>query len=170
MRAGGLRGRLGEWLKIERGELIWLAAIVVGALAVRVVWVLAMQVPLFADPYNHDILAQRIVSGEGYVNADGDPTAFWPVGYPAFLALVYLVFGHSITAGGVANALIGAVSAALAYALSRQSLSRSGLADSRRSRRVHSEPHHFVDRDIAERGSVHGVGSAGAHRGDAVHA
>ena len=128
---GSLRGRLGEGLRIDRGELIWLALIVVGALAVRVAWVLLMQVPLpdslppapTQDPGNYSILAQRIASGQGYVNADGDPTAFWPVGYPAFLALVYLLFGNSLTAGGIANAFVGAISAALTYALARQFLS-----------------------------------------------
>ena len=125
------RGIPRDWPRIERRELIWLALIVVAALAVRVIWVLAMRVPLpdslppmpTGDPWNYNILAQRIAGGEGYVNADGDPTAFWPVGYPAFLALVYLLFGYSHTAVGVAQSVVGAISVAATYALARQFLS-----------------------------------------------
>ena len=62
----------------------------------------------------------RLATGQGYVSDDGVPTAYWPVGYPAFLAVVYLCFGHSWLAAGVANAILGAVIVILTYWLARQ--------------------------------------------------
>jgi len=54
------------------------------------------------------------------VRPEGTPTAFWPVGYPATLAVVYGVFGHSLLAAKAFNALLGAATAGLVYALSRR--------------------------------------------------
>ena len=104
-------------------SLVWLALIVVGALAVRAAWVVVFQTPPFEDAEAYDELGWRLARGQGYVTADGTPTAFWPVGYPAFLAAIYAVFGHSWVAAGMANALLGAVNAALTYRLAREALS-----------------------------------------------
>jgi 4-amino-4-deoxy-L-arabinose transferase-like glycosyltransferase len=60
--------------------------------------------------------AVGLVSGLGY-QVDGRPTAFWPVGYPAFLALVYLATGPSVLAGQLANVLLYAGIVWLLYSL-----------------------------------------------------
>lgn len=93
------------------------------ALVVRAAWVLAFQPSPESDPAEYDRLAWGLAQGHGYVNEDGAPTAFRPVGYPAFLAAIYVVFGHSFLAAGLANALLGTLSVALTYRLAREFLS-----------------------------------------------
>ena len=120
-----------SWLRIERRNIKWLALIVGIALTIRVICVLAIQIepPLDEDPHQYDRLALGILNGDGYVDPSGDPAAFWPVGYPAFLAAIYLVTGHSYLAAGIVNALLGAVIVLLTYILARHALSaRASLA------------------------------------------
>ncbi len=115
------------WLDdADRGRFV---LIIVVALALRIAWTLAAQTAPVSDAAAYDSLGWRLAQGLGYVTEDGAPTTFWPVGYPAFLAALYVVFGHSWTAAGVANALLGALSVALTYRLAREMLpSRAALA------------------------------------------
>jgi 4-amino-4-deoxy-L-arabinose transferase-like glycosyltransferase len=59
-----------------------------------------------------------IAAGNGYSEA-GVPTAYWPVGYPAFLGLVFWLFGPYIIAAQLANVLLSAASVLLCLALAR---------------------------------------------------
>ena len=123
------RRTLSSFLRTEEGHLKYLVLIVGIALAIRIICVLAIQVEPIRDATEYDRLALSIAGGDGYVDADGAPDAFWPVGYPAFLAAIYLVFGHSYLAAGLANAALGATSVLLTYALARHVLSsRASLA------------------------------------------
>ena len=56
------------------------------------------------------------------MTSDGTPTAFRPVGYPAFLSVVYMVFGHSWLAGYIVNTILSAVAVPLTYRLAREFL------------------------------------------------
>jgi len=47
----------------------------------------------------------EISLGHGY-QARGAPTAFWPVGYPAFLGALFTVFGRSLFVAKLANVLL----------------------------------------------------------------
>ena len=114
---------LSYWLRTEGDDHKWLALIVGTALAIRVICVLAIQIEPIRDGAEYDRLALSILSGDGYVDANGVPDAFWPVGYPVFLATIYLVVGHSYLAAGIANALLGAIVVLLTYALAREALS-----------------------------------------------
>ena len=107
----------------ETNAFIWLALIVGLALVVRVVWVLVSQTTPVNEASVYDRLAWSLASDKEYVSKDGTPTAFRPVGYPGFLASVYLVFGRSWIAGGIANALLGTVTVGLTYMLARTVLS-----------------------------------------------
>ena len=73
--------------------------------------------------WEYDRLALSILNGDGYVDANGAPDAFRPVGYSVFLASIYLVFGHSYLAAGIVNALLGTISVLLTYILARHALS-----------------------------------------------
>ena len=112
----------GSWLRVEGDDWKWLSLVVGVALVVRVAWVLATVPMPDWDAAEYDGLAWRLASGEGYVAPDGTPTAFRPVGYPAFLAAIYLVFGHSWTAGYIANAILSTVTVILTYRLAREFL------------------------------------------------
>ena len=101
----------------------WLILILGLALVIRVGWVLVSQTTPVSEASVYDRLAWSLASDGEYVAEDGAPTAFRPVGYPAFLAGVYMVFGHSWIAGGIANALLGTVTVGLTYLLARTVLS-----------------------------------------------
>ena len=97
----------------------WLILILSLALAMRVGWVLVSQTTPVSEASVYDRLAWSLASDREYVSEDGAPTAFRPVGYPAFLAPVYTAFGRSWVAGGIANALLGTVTVGLTYLLAR---------------------------------------------------
>jgi Dolichyl-phosphate-mannose-protein mannosyltransferase len=91
-------------------------ALLVGlALAVRVAAVLATpDLPLASDPRDYDLHARSIADGEGYPPAAvGGPSAFRPPGFPVPLGAVYAITGDSLTAGRLAQALVGTALVAL---------------------------------------------------------
>jgi 4-amino-4-deoxy-L-arabinose transferase-like glycosyltransferase len=52
---------------------------------------------------------------EGEYSEQGILTAFWPIGYPAFLGLLFKVFGPSVLVGKIANLLLACASFAVLY-------------------------------------------------------
>ncbi len=60
----------------------------------------------------YDERAEEIVSGSGYAER-GTLTAFWPVGWPGFLAAVFYVTGPSVLVAQIANIIFSALTFAL---------------------------------------------------------
>ena len=94
------------------------------ALAARLGWGLAVRVPPAWDGELYERAAQGIARGLGYScfmfgpAADPTvPTAYYPVGYPAFLGALYAVFGAHPATLIVSGALVGAATMALAHRL-----------------------------------------------------
>jgi 4-amino-4-deoxy-L-arabinose transferase-like glycosyltransferase len=106
------------------------------ALAVRLAWVLySHRVPVgLHDPVAYDALAKGIIDGKGFAqpaafipHAPSEPvptvpTAYFPPGYPAVLAVVYAIFGHRVLWGEILNALLGAATVVITYELARRLL------------------------------------------------
>lgn len=101
------------------------------ALAIRLVYIATLPprivVTFEADPITYDQIATNILNGKGFSGASfyyppGSDvlTSFWDPLYPYFLAAVYSVFGHSIPAVRVIQALIGAASVAMAWHIGRR--------------------------------------------------
>lgn len=63
--------------------------------------------------------AVSIVHGNGYA-FDGVPTAFWPVGYPGFLALLFLIFPETPETGLIANFFLAVITAACSFRIFRE--------------------------------------------------
>ena len=61
-----------------------------------------------------------IISEEGTFSEGGIPTAYWPVGYPAFLGLLFCITGPSLLSAQIANLLLAAGSFWLLYYLARR--------------------------------------------------
>jgi 4-amino-4-deoxy-L-arabinose transferase-like glycosyltransferase len=103
----------------RRATGLLLAAIVAVAFLVRLAAVLAIDVdPRVGWQFDmswYDGVARRLLKGWGYIGVDGAPTAAWPPGYPLFLATIYALFGPSLLAAKVANALLGAATAFVTY-------------------------------------------------------
>jgi 4-amino-4-deoxy-L-arabinose transferase-like glycosyltransferase len=96
-----------------------LLAVAAVALALRVAAVLLVEVDPRArwsfDMSWYDGVAKRLVAGWGYVGFDWAPTAHWPPGYPLLLAGVYWLFGPSLLAAKLANALLATATVVLVH-------------------------------------------------------
>ncbi len=92
-----------------------MAAVVFGALLVRVAFVLALH-PLseylHSDMWVYDLRAKHFVSGEL-----GPWDSFTPAGYPLFIASFYRIAAHPFTAIAVTQAILGALTVFLTYRL-----------------------------------------------------
>jgi len=79
-------------------ELRWLLAILLVATIVRAAWVLyaAREPQEFHDPLFYKFYAKQIADGNGYRLLDGQPVAYFPIGYPGTLGLVFALLKHSI--------------------------------------------------------------------------
>ena len=120
--------RAAAWLaEHDRGVTLALFLLALGprlfvafALAREPVW----------DGHYYDFGARRIAEGHGYsddVMVGGvkvwHPWCHYPVGYSAFLGGLYALFGSGPKVAVVANAVLGALTAALAHRLARACLS-----------------------------------------------
>ena len=119
----------GRRLRSDRGRLGIAVAAAVG-LVLRVVVVLwASRTPQgLVDPARYFRYAEAIGRGEGMVEvlSGGEPTAYFPPGYPYFLGAIQAVLTHTPLPddlplyGGLANAVVGAVSIVLVGLLARR--------------------------------------------------
>jgi hypothetical protein len=91
-----------------------LAAAVIVGFALRLAGVLAFEVKQTSDLGWYLQRAMELVDSGQYAE-NGIPTAFWPVGYPAFLAALFLVFGSDPMVGQIANAVLSVGCIALLY-------------------------------------------------------
>lgn len=98
-----------------------LALILLAALLVRLAYVLSLEPQIaWYDGKEYSRLAAGLVEGRGYSTPWGAPTAFWPPGYPFFLAAIYSVAGVSVTAVRVCEAVLGSLVCLLAYLIARE--------------------------------------------------
>ena len=67
-----------------------------------------------------------IADGKGYFS-EGHKTAFYPIGYPAFLSALFFVFGKSVLVARIANIILSISSIWLVYKLSRVFVKNAGL-------------------------------------------
>ena len=107
------------------GAYRYLWQLVILALVLRLGFVLGYeQYPLFlGDDGSYDNVGQNLANGRGFVWQTGDPVngfVYEPmVGpgptYPIFLGLTYFLFGHSVTAVRVIQALLGGATVILMF-------------------------------------------------------
>jgi 4-amino-4-deoxy-L-arabinose transferase-like glycosyltransferase len=67
------------------------------------------------DGFRYDSLARNLVEGRGYTTENNVATSFRAPGYPFFLALIYLIFGHSFLAVRIVQALLDLVTMFLIF-------------------------------------------------------
>lgn len=78
-----------------------LVAVLVVAFALRLVWaVTTTRVPVYlesGDAYSYFFYGRQFAEGGGYLNVDGsgEPTAYYPPGYPGVLAAVFWILLHT---------------------------------------------------------------------------
>ena len=94
------------------------------ALAVRLPWALIVHAGPSSDSLFYYLGAKSIAAGHGYEILH-HPTAFFPVGWPVFLAGVFLITGPSFIAVKVAALLLWMLTTAFVYLLGRRLGGRS---------------------------------------------
>ncbi len=103
----------------EVPTVTFLAAVLALAGGFRFVWVLAVPSLPVTDFLHYHELAVSLVETGCYCTVNGQPTAFWPPGYPALLALLYAVAGKTYWAPKLLNIAVGVLTVALTYFLAR---------------------------------------------------
>lgn len=105
----------------------YLPAVLTLAFAIRLCWILIFHPNPVSDFSFYFRSAESIARGYGYTKHGGFATAYFPVGYPLFLAMLFRVFGASVTVAQTANLILSVASLWLAYWIARD-LFRSELA------------------------------------------
>lgn len=104
---------------------IWLAVVV--GLLLRLDWLRDVPTQPVTDFAWYFDRAAEMARGLGY-QVDGQPTAYWPVGYPGFLSLLFRITGPSVEAARMANALLSAAVVPLGALVARRFCSRAWMA------------------------------------------
>lgn len=95
--------------------LRWFAAAVALGMGARLAIAIGLDVTPESDAGWYYGRALELLATGRYAEA-GVPTAYWPVGYPAFLAATMAVFGSSVVACKLMNVLLSGLCIALLYA------------------------------------------------------
>jgi 4-amino-4-deoxy-L-arabinose transferase-like glycosyltransferase len=117
--ASRLRPRFSTALAAHRGYGLDISVAVVVSVLVRLPWVIFIRHGLVWDSTFYYWSAKSIAAGHGY-SILGHPTAFFPVGWPAFLGGVFALTGPSIVAILVVNLILWSATTGLVYALARR--------------------------------------------------
>lgn len=105
--------------------LVWAAVSVAFVnLVIRGVWVALVHPSPASDYAWYFSAATRLAEGRGYVSGDGAPTAYWPVGWPFTLSLLFRLTGPSLTAGLILQILLSTATAVVVLMLAHR-LTRS---------------------------------------------
>ncbi len=88
------------------------------AAALRLIWIWLCPNEPTSDPYVYHFSAEQLAQGYGYVDADGRPAGWWPVGYQALLAPFYWAFGPHYEVAFLVNLVLGLITVWAVYALS----------------------------------------------------
>jgi len=117
-------------LSFLRSAGFWLAVVVLAGAGLRLAWTQTHDFfPLGGDGRWYLVVAANMADGRGYVidfdeegrevAGDGEPTAFWPPGYPLVLAGAMKLVGPGMTAVALVNVTAEAVTILLVFLLGR---------------------------------------------------
>ena len=105
-----------EWFGQNRSVLLAIWALY---FALRVGALLIPVAPT-SDAEWYNLRAIALASGQGYLDGAGHPTAFWPIGWPLVLSMVYTQFGAGPLVLGLFNLVSAMITGALTLVLGRR--------------------------------------------------
>jgi len=97
-------------------------AVLFGGLLARLLWVSLVETLPMSDFLLYHESALSLANGQGY-RIYGYISAFEPVGYPAFLALLYYVFTPGIIVPKLANILLSCLTMIMTYVIAKRAFS-----------------------------------------------
>jgi 4-amino-4-deoxy-L-arabinose transferase-like glycosyltransferase len=112
----------------SRSTRVWLAVILGLATLLRLLWVLhaARATKGLNDPFFYTVFGRQISQGRGYTLFSGDPTALYPVGYPAVLGGAFWLMNHTPLPDnearmiGFVQLILGVATVALVFEVGRR--------------------------------------------------
>lgn len=114
-------GRRRAWL---RSKWTFFALCLALGFVVRLIWILKFRPDPVSDSVFYYRMGIRIADGQGYGQT---PTAWRTPGYPAFLAVIFKVFGPKLFLARIANVFLALGTMLLSYSVAKR-LFRSELA------------------------------------------
>lgn len=97
------------------------------ALVIRLMWVLFVDSIPVSDSQWYFERALAIARGEGY-SVNGRHTAFWPVGYPGYLGILFKLLGPSLLIAKVSNVILGIAGIFISYLICKKIFSSEIVA------------------------------------------
>jgi len=104
------------WFATSRGALIALFALFIGLRALAIL----LDVTPSSDAAWYFSRADMLANGLGYQGDHGEPTAYWPPGWPLALSVAFRAFGTSTVVVGLVNLACSALAAWLTLDLGRK--------------------------------------------------
>ena len=98
----------------------WVPGWLVVAALLRGAWIGAFHPAPANDFFAYFRNAAALVHGLGYTSVPGIPTAYFPPGYPAWLSLIFQLFGVSLPAALLGNVLLQTCAVLLVYLVARE--------------------------------------------------
>lgn len=89
------------------------------AILLRCMWILLIKTNPVSDSSWYYEKGLDIASGKGYT-IEGIPTAYYPVGYPVFLAIIFKLFGDNLFIAKIANIILYAGILYFGYFISKK--------------------------------------------------
>jgi len=105
-------------IKIINSKYFILTCLII-AVVLRLAWIILTDSKPVSDSAWYYEKGIDIASGKGY-SIEGIPTAYYPIGYPLFLSLVFTVFGNSIFAAMIMNLILSAGILVFTYFISKK--------------------------------------------------
>jgi 4-amino-4-deoxy-L-arabinose transferase-like glycosyltransferase len=103
-------------------ELYFISLFLSLAFVLRLLWIIIVPTQLYADWKWYDDAAYQMSQTWTYVE-NGLPTAYWPIGYPFFLAVIYRILGHSYFAVEFINILLSLAICLFGYLIAKRLVS-----------------------------------------------
>jgi len=98
-----------------------LIGIILIGLLIRIGYVITQKDEIYwIDGIEYHALAQQLATGNGYVTNEGIPTAFRPIGYPLFLALLFKIGGTGLLWIRLVQVILSSATILIVYALARR--------------------------------------------------
>ena len=113
-----------QLLRVKEGRIV-LTLMAISAI-IQLLFMLWLFPPPFSDSLFYIQHADRLFQTGSYRATDGSLTAFWPVGYPAFLAFLEFLGGDMLLWGRVANVIFSVAIVYFSWRLFSKELDRRG--------------------------------------------